>query len=68
MKTIYYWEIDLQIGSAQTGFRTGAWPSPAGQVSGAWGSAFTTLELKSYRALISSALAYNLVVDGGSRK
>jgi hypothetical protein len=68
MKPIPYREINLQIGGSQTGFLTGALPSPAGQVSGAWGSAFTTLELKSYRALISSALAYNLVVDGGSRK
>jgi hypothetical protein len=68
MKPIDYREIDLQIGGAQTGFRTGALPSPAGQVSGAWNSPFTTLELKSYRALISSALAYNLVADGGSRK
>ena len=48
--------------------KIGALPSPAGGVSGTWGSPFTTLELKSYRALISSALAYNLVADGGSRK
>jgi hypothetical protein len=61
-------EINLQIGSAQTGFRTGALPSPAGKVSGAWGSPFTTMELKSYRTLISSSIAYNLVADGGSRK
>jgi hypothetical protein len=61
-------EINLQIGGAQTGFRTGALASPAGKVSGAWGSPFTTMELKSYRTLISSSMAYNLVADGGSRK
>ena len=61
-------EINLQIGGAQTGFRTGALASPAGQVSGAWGSPFTTMELKSYRTLISLSIAYNLVADGGSRK
>jgi hypothetical protein len=55
MKPIAYQEIDLQIGGAQTGFRTGALPSRAGQVSGAWGPPFTMLELKNYRALISSA-------------
>jgi hypothetical protein len=58
----------IRTGGAQTGFRTGALPSPAGQVSGAWGSPFTTLELKSYRTLISSSLAYNLLAEGGSRK
>jgi hypothetical protein len=35
MKPMPYREIDLQIGRAQTGFRTGALPSPAAEAGGA---------------------------------
>jgi hypothetical protein len=48
MKPIPYREIDLQIRRAETGFCTRAWPSPAGGVSGAWGSIFAGLEWESY--------------------
>jgi hypothetical protein len=67
MKPIPYREIDLQIGRAQTGFRTCALPSPAGQAGGAGGVPFTALEWKSYRGFIASAIAYNSVAAGGSR-
>jgi hypothetical protein len=57
MKPIHDREIDLRIRRAETGFRTRALHSPAGEVSGAGGSAFTGLDWKSYLGLIASSTA-----------
>jgi hypothetical protein len=56
MKPIRDREIDLQLRRVETGFRTRALHSPAGEVSRAWGSLFTEVEPEGYFGVISSSI------------